>query len=140
MIHPSANSGDLVDRELIDKVMALQPRMTLEQMTDVLNILHPDRHRNAATAALRRASPAPAQSPPSVVPAPSSAPTARPLTGNHINNPQRSAPVTVGQQAPKSLLEILNSPSRKRFTYPSYIPPFCNYLIQFDSSEMFLEI
>ena len=138
---PVVNPGeDLVDHELINKLMALQPRMTLQQMTDVLNILHPDRHRNAATAALRRASPAPAQSPPSVVPAPSSAPTARPLTGNHINNPQRSAPVTVGQQAPKSLLEILNSPSRKRFTHPSYIPPFCNYLIQFDSSEMFLEI
>ena len=75
---PVVNPGeDLVDHELINKLMALQPRMTLQQMTDVLNILHPDRHRNAATAALRRASLAPAQSTPSVVPAPSSAPAAR---------------------------------------------------------------
>ena len=58
--HPVANPGeDLIDHELINKLMALQSRMTLQQMTDVLNILHPDRHRNAATAALRRASPNP---------------------------------------------------------------------------------
>ena len=48
--------------------------------------------------------------------------------------------MTVRQQAPQTMLKILDSPSRKRFTHPSYIPPFCNYLIQFDSSEMFLEI
>ena len=77
---PLANSGeDLVDHDLINKLMALQPRMTLQQMTDVLNILHPDRHRNAATAALRRASPAPARSTPSVVPAPSAPPPPDPL-------------------------------------------------------------
>ena len=116
---PLANSGeDLVDHDLINKLMALQPRMTLQQMTDVLNILHPDRHRNAATAALRRASPAPARSTPSVVPAPSAASAAQPLKGNQINNPQRSASVTVRQQAPQCLLEILDSPPRKTFTHP----------------------
>ena len=97
---PLANSGgDLVDHDLINKVMALQPRMSLQQMTDVLNILHPDRHRNAATAALSRASPARARSTPSVMPAPSATPAAQPLMGNQINNPQRSALVTRSQQA-----------------------------------------
>ena len=119
---PLANPGeDLVDHELINKLMALQPRITLQQMTAVLNIFHPDRPRNAATAALRRASPAPVRSTPSVVPAPSAAPTARPLTGTQLNNPQRCASVAVRQQAPQSLLEILDS--------PSHLPVFPQYLI-----------
>ena len=129
---PLANpGGDLVDHDLINKVMALQPRMSLQQMTDVLNILHPDRHRNAATAALRRASPAPTRPTPSVVPAPSAPPATRPLTGTQINNPQRSASVTVSHQAPQSLLEILDSPSRKRL--PT-LPTLLQFLIiRFDT-------
>ena len=122
ILPPLANPGeDLVDHELINKLMALQPRITLQQMTAVLNIFHPDRPRNAATAALRRASPAPVRSTPSVVPAPSAAPTARPLTGTQLNNPQRCASVAVRQQAPQSLLEILDS--------PSHLPVFPQYLI-----------
>ena len=82
---PSANSGeDLVDHELINKLMALQLRMTLQQMEVVLNILHPDCHRNVATAALRRASPASVRSTPSLVPAPSAAPR-RPTPYRYLN-------------------------------------------------------
>ena len=55
---PLANTGkDLVDHGLVNRLLALQPNMTLDQMTSVLNILHPNRHRNAAAAALRRAPP-----------------------------------------------------------------------------------
>ena len=61
---PAANTReDLVDHGLIKRLLALQPNMSLEQMTDVLNILHPARHRNAATAAVRRAQSAPVRPP-----------------------------------------------------------------------------
>ena len=89
--------------------------MTLEQMTSVLNILHPQRHRNAATAAVSRAQSAPIRPPtPSVVPVPTTAPSVRPLTGTQITNPQRRVPVASHPPQPESLLEILNGPSHKR--------------------------
>ena len=108
---------DLADHGLVNRLLALQPNMTLDQMTSVLNILHPDRHRNAAAAAVRRAAPAPIRSPtPLLVPAPTTAPIARPLTGTPIDNPQRRVPVASHHHQPESLLEILNEPSRKRST------------------------
>ena len=120
---PAANTReDLVDHGLINRLLALQPNMSLEQMTDVLNILHPTRHRNAATAAVRRAQSAPIRPPtPLVVPVPTTAPSARPLTGNRITNPQRRVPVASHLHQPESLLEILNGPSRKRSTNPSFL-------------------
>ena len=126
---PLANSGeDLVDHDLINKLMALQPRMTLQQMTTVLNILHPDRHRNAAAAALRRTYPVPVRSTPLVVPASSAAPAAQPLTGTQINVPQKSVPVASLQPEPQSLLEILNGLPRKMFAHRSFVHP--RYRIQ----------
>ena len=122
---PLANTGeDLVDHGLVNRLLALQPNMTLNQMTSVLNILHPNRHRNAAAAALRRAPLAPIRSPtPVVMPAPTTVPIARPLTGTQINDPQRRVPVASNRPQPESLLEILNRPSRKRSTLPSSIYP-----------------
>ena len=132
---PAANTGeDLVDHGLINRLLALQPHMTLEQMTSVLNILHPLRHRNAATAAVRRAQSVPLRHPtplvvparpptPLVVPAPTAALSARPLTSTQITYPQRRVPVASNQPQPESLLEILNRPSRKRSTLPSSIYP-----------------
>ena len=117
--HPAANTAEnLIDHGLIDRLLALQPNMTMEQMTSVLNILHPQRHRNAATAAVRRAQSAPIRPPtPLVVPVPTTAPSARPLTGTQITNPQRRVPVASHPPQPQSLLEILNGPSQKRSTY-----------------------
>ena len=107
---------------MVNRLLALQPNMTLDQMTSVLNILHPDRHRNAAAAAVRRTTPAPIRSPtPLLVPAPTTAPIARPLTGTPIDNPQRRVPVASHHHQPESLLEILNEPSRKRFNLLSFI-------------------
>ena len=120
---PAADTReDLVDHGLINRLLALQPDMSLEQMTDVLNILHPTRHRNAATAAVRRAQSAPIRPPtPLVVPVPTTEPSARPLTGNRITNPQRRVPVASHLHQPGSLLEILNGPSHKRSTNPSFL-------------------
>ena len=123
---PAANTGeDLVDHGLINRYLAPQPHITLEQMTSVLNILHPQLHRNAATAAVRRAQSAPIRPPtPLVVPVPSTAPSARPLTGTQITNPQRRVPVASHLPQPESLLEILNGPSHKRSTLTSLLLPF----------------
>lgn len=123
---PAANNReDLVDHGLINRLLALQPNMGLEQMTDVLNILHPSRHRIAASAAVRRAQQALIRPPtPLVAPVPTTAPSARPLTGNRITNPQRRVPVASHLHQPESLLEILNGPSRKRSTNPSFLLSF----------------
>ena len=120
---PAANTReDLVDHGLINRLLALQPNMSLEQMTDVLNILHPARHRKAATAAVRRAQSATIRPPtPLVVPVPTTAPNARPLTGIQITNPQRRVPAASHLHQPESLLEILNGPSHKRSTLPSLL-------------------
>ena len=122
---PLANTvGDLVDHGLVNRLLALQPNMTIDQMTSVLNILHPNRHRNAAAAALRRAPPPPVRAPtPLVMPAPTTAAISRPLTGTQITDPQRRVPVASHIPQPENLLEILNGPSRKRSTHPSSIYP-----------------
>ena len=54
-----------------------------------------------------------------VVPAPTAAPSARPLTGTQITIPQRRVPVASHLPQPESLLEILNRLSHKRSTVPS---------------------
>ena len=86
---PLADTGDdLVDHGMVNRLLALQPNMTLEQMTAVLDILHPDRHRNAATAAVHRSSTPDRSIPPAVVPASTAHPTTRPLTGTQIPTPK----------------------------------------------------
>ena len=107
-------SDDLVDHDMVNRLLALQPNMTLPQMTAVLDILHPDRHRNAATAAVRRSSTPDQSLPPPVVPVSTAPPSTRPLTGTQISNPQRRLPVPSHRSGPESILQILNGPSRKR--------------------------
>ena len=130
---------DLVDHGLVNRLLALQPNMTLAQMTDVLNILHPDRHRNAAAAALHRASPAPIRPPhpPPVVPTSTADPIDLPFTGTLVNNPQKRVRLADDQPEPMSLLEILNGPSRKKSTQPSTICRLSNFPHHLNNSICF---
>ena len=101
-------------QSLASRLIALSPTMTVDQLTGILDILNPDRHTRTVASNLLRF----AQPPPRSVSAPASAPNPppppNPLTGARIVTPQRRAQ-SAPQSAPvRSLLDVLNAPTRKR--------------------------
>ena len=116
-------------QNLTAQLLSVQPNMTLNQLTGILNILAPDRHmRSVASNLLRSSQPLPPrdasnalrssqQSPPPPPPAasvPNPPPLSNPLTGPRISTPQRRAQPRAQGTSVQDLLGILNAPVRKR--------------------------
>ena len=120
-----------VAQNLTAQLLSVQPNMTLNQLTGILNILAPDRHmRSVASTLLRSSQPLPQppraasnasnssqQQPPPPLAAASvlnPPPPANPLTGPRISTPQRRAQPAAQGNSMQDLLGILNAPARKR--------------------------
>ena len=116
-------------QNLTAQLLSVQPNMTLNQLTGILNILAPDRHmRSVASNLLRSSQPLPPrdasnalrlsqQSPPPPPPAasvPNPPPLSNPLTGPRISSPQRRVQPRAQGTSLQDLIGILNAPVRKR--------------------------
>ena len=116
-------------QNLTAQLLSVQPNMTLNQLTGILNILAPDRHmRSVASNLLRSSQPLPprdasnalrsSQQPPPPPPPPAAVPNPpplyNPLTGPRISTPQRRAQPQAQGTSVQDLLDILNAPVRKR--------------------------
>ena len=107
-VNPTAQS-------LATRLLALDPAMTLEQLTGILDILGPNRHtRTVASNLLRFARPPASRSAPMTVSATSHPPPVNPLTGPRIVTPQRRAQPAPDSVPARSLLDLLSTSSRKR--------------------------
>ena len=113
-VNPTAQS-------LATRLLALDPAMTIEQLTGILDILGPNRHtRTVASNLLRFARPPASRSAPTMASATSRPPPppTNPLTGPRIVTPQRRAQPAPESTPARSLLDLLSAPSRKRLVLP----------------------
>ena len=101
-------------QSLATRLLALDPNMTLEQLTGILNILGPNRHTRTVAANLLNLAPQPMHQPPASASASNHPPPANPLTGARIVTPQRRAQPAPQSAPGRSLLDLLSAPSRKR--------------------------
>ena len=105
-------------QNLTAQLLSVQPNMTLNQLTGILNILAPDRHmRSVASNLLRSTQPAPSRSTSNVLRSsqqPPPPPPTNPLTGPRLSTPQRRAQPRAQGTSVQDLLDILNAPVRKR--------------------------
>ena len=101
-------------QSLATRLLTLDPAMTINQLTGILNILAPNRHTRTVAANLLRFAPQQQPAAPTSASVPIQPPPANPLTGPRIVNPQRRAqPVPIAASA-RSLLDLLGASSRKR--------------------------
>ena len=105
-------------QSLATRLLALDPAMTLDQLTGILNILGPDRHTRTVAANLLRLAPQPQRQAPTSASATIPPPPVNPLTGPRIVTPQRRAQPAPQSLPPRSLLDLLSAPSRKRSVPP----------------------
>ena len=119
-------------QNLTAQLLSVQPNMTLDQLTGILNILAPDRHmRSVASNLLRSSQPSaqppqaasngsraslslPQPPPPPAASVPNLAYLPNPLTGPRISNPQRRVQPRPQRPLAQDIADILNAPSRKR--------------------------
>ena len=118
-------------QNLTAQLLTVDPTMTLEQLTGILNILAPNRHlRSVASNLLRSSQPVPPHHPaalngpvsaqavsqppnPAAASAPNPAPL-NPLTGPQITIPQRREQPQSQGTSLQDLLDAWGAPSRKR--------------------------
>ena len=116
-------------QNLTAQLLSVQPNMTLNQLTGILNILAPDRHmRSVASNLLRASQPVPPPDasnavrsshqslppPPPAASVPNPPPLSNPLTGPRISSPQRRVQPRAQGTSVQDLIGILNAPVRKR--------------------------
>ena len=118
-------------QNLTTQLLSVDPNMTINQLTGILNILAPNRHmRSVASNLLRSSQPEPR--PPAAVsnglgiaqplpqplplsaPAPNQAPPSNPLTGARISIPQRRAQPQAQSSSVQDILDAVSTQSRKR--------------------------
>ena len=101
-------------QSLATRLLGLDPTMTLNQLTGILNILAPNRHTRTVAANLLQFAPQPPRTAPPSASAPTLPPLTNPLTGARIVTPQRRAQPAPESAPARSLLDLLSAPSRKR--------------------------
>ena len=134
-------------QNLTTQLLTVDPTMTLDQLTGILNILAPNRHlRSVASNLLRSSQPVPPHRPaagngpgpaqavsqppnPAAASAPNPAPL-NPLTGPQITIPQRREQPQSQGTSLQDLLDALGSLSRKRYDgLPRHIFLSSHYLL-----------
>ena len=116
---PQTGATTAIER-LTSSLLALRPNLTLDQLTNMLDMIAPDRHTNTVAANLMGAAHPSIPPPPTYVPAPPPPRSMNPVAYPRFTRPQRRPAVVPQQPASRSLLDVLRTPALKRSETPPY--------------------